>query len=128
MEAPIERIRLSETAKNQLIKLKRQTKIDNWNVLCRWAFCCSLAEETIPSPVPLPSDSNIEMSWTTFGGEYADLYMIALKQRCHKDGLGTDKATLAAQFRWHLHRGIGYLSANPNIKQIEDLIALAIKN
>ncbi len=128
MEPPIERIKLSETAKNQLIKLKRQTKIDHWNVLCRWAFCYSLAEPTIPSPVSIPLDSNLELSWNTFGGEHADLYVIALKQRCYNDGLGTDKATLAAQFRWHLHRGIGYLSANQNIKQIEDLIALATKD
>ncbi|MFM7716266.1 MAG: DndE family protein, partial [Microcystis sp.] len=30
MEAPIERIRLSQTAKEQLSKLKRYTKIDQW--------------------------------------------------------------------------------------------------
>ncbi|MGL6135731.1 MAG: DndE family protein, partial [Planktothrix sp.] len=52
MEPPVERIRLSQTAKEQLTKLKRITKIDNWNILCRWALCRSLAESTIPSPVP----------------------------------------------------------------------------
>ena len=126
MEAPIERIRLSQTAKDQLIKLKRYTKIDQWNILCRWAFCHSLAEPTIPSPVPLPSDSNIEMAWRVFGGEIADLLLIALKQRCHNDGLGTDQETLVHQFRLHLHRGIGYLAGDPNLKKIEDLIALTL--
>ena len=125
METPIDRVRLSQTAKDQLIKLKRYSKIDQWNILCRWAFCRSLAEPTIPSPIPIPADSNLELTWSVFGGEMRDLLLIALKQRCHNDGLGTDKETLARQFRLHLHRGIGYLAGNQNLKKIEDLIAIA---
>ncbi|NJK50313.1 DNA sulfur modification protein DndE [Candidatus Gracilibacteria bacterium] len=128
MESPIERVKLSQTAKDGLIKLKRNTKIDQWNILCRWAFCRSLAEVSIPSPVPIPTDSNVEMTWKVFGGELGDLLLIALKQRCHEDGLGTDKETLATQFRLHLHRGIGYLAGDPNLKKIEDLIALTLKH
>jgi DNA sulfur modification protein DndE len=128
MESPIERIKLSQTAKDQLLKLRRLTKIDQWNILCRWAFCRSLAEPTVPSLVPIPQDSNVDMTWRVFGGEMSDILLIALKQRCHKDGLGTDKETLAAQFRLHLHRGIGYLAGDPNIKKIESLIELAAKN
>ncbi|MBF2007986.1 MAG: DNA sulfur modification protein DndE [Chlorogloeopsis fritschii C42_A2020_084] len=128
METPIERIRLSQTAKEQLIKLKRITKIDQWNILCRWAFCRSLAEPTPPSPLPIPQDSNVEMSWRVFGGEISEILLLALKQRCHNDNLGTDTETLVTQFRLHLHRGIGYLAGDPNIKKIEDLIELATKN
>jgi len=127
MEPPIDRIRLSQTAKDQLLKLKRQTKIDQWNVLCRWAFCRSLAEPSSPSPVPIPLDSNVEMTWRVFGGEIADILLLALKQRCYNDGLGTDKETLLLQFRLHLHRGIGYLAGDPSLKKIEDLIELATK-
>ncbi len=126
MESPIERIHLSQKAKDQLIKLKRYTKIDQWNILCRWAFCRSLAETSIPSPVHIPADSNVEMTWRVFGGEIADILLVALKQRCHNDGLGTDKETLATQFRLHLHRGIGYLAGDASIKKIENLVALAI--
>ncbi|GGA22602.1 DNA sulfur modification protein DndE [Okeania sp. KiyG1] len=126
MEPPIERIRLSQTAKEQLTKLKRNTKIDQWNILCRWAFCCSLAEPSIPSPVPIPTDSNLELTWRIFGGEFSDIFLLALKQRCYNDGIGIERETLAAQFRLHLHRGIGYLAGNPNIKRIEDLIVIAI--
>lgn len=126
MESPIERIYLSQTAKDQLTKLKRSTKIDQWNILCRWAFCRSLAEPTIPSPVPIPTDSNVELTWRVFGGEMSDILLLALKQRCYNDNLGTDKETLAKQFRLHLHRGIGYLAGDPNIKKIEDLIAIAL--
>lgn len=126
MEPPVDRIRLSQTAKEQLTKLKRVTKIDQWNILCRWAFCRSLAEPTIPSPVPVPADSNVEMTWRVFGGDMSDLLTVALKQRCYNDGLGTDRETLATQFRLHLHRGIGYLAGDPNIKKIEDLIDVAV--
>ncbi|MGL4618404.1 DNA sulfur modification protein DndE [Chroococcidiopsis sp.] len=127
MEPIIDRIRLSQTAKEQLIKLKRNTKIDQWNILCRWAFCRSLAEPTTPSPVPIPTDSNVEMTWRVFGGEMSDVLAIALKQRCYNDNLGIDKETLATQFRLHLHRGIGYLAGDPNIKKIEDLTAIALQ-
>ena len=121
METPIERIRLSQTAKEQLIKLKRSTKIEQWNILCRWAFCYSLAEASTPSPVSIPADSNVEMTWNVFGGEIADILLIALKQRCRQDLLDTDKETLRQQFRLHLHRGIGYLAGDENLKNIEYL-------
>ncbi|XGV96543.1 MAG: DNA sulfur modification protein DndE [Leptolyngbya sp. BL-A-14] len=122
MEPPLDRIKLSQAAKDQLIKLKRVTKIDQWNILCRWALCRSLAEPTPPSPIPVPADSNLEMTWQVFGGNMADLLLIALKQRCYNDGLPTDKETLATQFRLHLHRGIGYLAGDPSLKKIEDFI------
>ena len=44
MDNPIERVRISQTAEDRLVKLKRSTKIKQWNILCRWAFCRSLAE------------------------------------------------------------------------------------
>ncbi len=128
MEPPIERVKLSQTAKEQLIKLKRITKIDQWNILCRWGLCRSLAEPTSPSPVPIKLDSNVEMTWRIFGGEISDMLLIALKQRCYNDGLSTDKEILAEQLNLHLHRGIGYLASDPNIKKVEDLIELVTKN
>jgi DNA sulfur modification protein DndE len=121
MEPPVDRVRISQAAKDQLIKLKRVTKIDQWNILCRWAFCRSLAEPTSPSPVSIPTDSNVEMTWQVFGGAVGDLLIIALKQRCFNDELGTEPEILATQFRLHLHRGIGYLAADSSVRSIEDL-------
>lgn len=126
MQSPIDRIKLSQSAKDHLVKLKRVTKISTWNVLCRWALCRSLAEPSIPSPVPIPADSNLEMTWQVFGGPIADPLLIALKQRCYQDGLGTDPETLANQLRLHLHRGIGYLAGDPNLKNIEDFCSLSL--
>ena len=122
MDNFIERVRISQTAEDQLIKLKRSTKIKQWNVLCRWALCRSLAESSVPSPVPIKTDSSVEIAWNVFGGEIADILLIALKQRCYQDGLGTDLDTLKQQFTLHLHRGIGYLAGDTNIKHIEDLV------
>lgn len=127
MEPPIERIKLSQTAKEQLIKLKRVTKIDQWNILCRWAVCRSLSEPTPPSPIAIKLDSNVEINWQVFGGEMSDILIMALKQRCYSDGLGTDKETLSQQFSLHLHRGIAYLAGDPNIKRIEDLLTIVSK-
>lgn len=124
MEPPIERIRLSQTARDQLVKLKRVTKIEQWNILCRWAFCFSLAEPSIPPSIVIPADSNLELTWRVFGGELSDILILALKQRCYNDGLGIDSETLATQFRLHLHRGIAYLAGDVNLKTIEHLIDL----
>lgn len=127
MDNPLERVRISKTAEDQLVKLKRSTKIKQWNILCRWALCRSLAEPSIPSPVPIKTNSNVEIAWNVFGGEIADILLIALKQRCYQDGLGTDKDTLKEQFTLHLHRGIGYLAGDNQIEQIEDLVALGLE-
>lgn len=125
MEIPIQRIQLSQTAKDQLIKLKRITKIEQWNILCRWAFCRSLAEDHPPADIPIPADSNIEMTWQTFGGDMAEVLLIVLKQWCYEQGLTTtDKETLAHQLRLHIHRGIGYLSGDPSIKTLESFIKI----
>lgn len=120
----IEHIKLSQKAKDQLIKLKRVTGIEHWNVLCRWALCLSLAEKSIPPKSKIPADSNVEMSWKVFGGRYADLYMALMKERCVRDGLGADPETVAQQFRLHLHRGISYLAGNKDLRSIDDLVAL----
>lgn len=118
----IERIQLSKQAKDQLLKLRRRTGIRNWNVLCRWAFCASLAEPGVPAPAKIPTDSNVEMTWRVFGGPHSDVYLALIKERCAGDGLGTDDDVVATQFRLHLHRGIGYLAADKQIRSIVDLI------
>ncbi len=119
---PIEQIKLSQTAKEQLVKLKRRTRIKNWNTLCRWALCRSLEEPTSPSPVNIPADSSVEMDWKTFGGEHRDIYWSLVRQRCNKDGLELTEKILVDQFRLHLHRGVAYLAGDKAIKNIDDLI------
>lgn len=121
----IDHIRLSAQAREQLIRLKRHTGIEHWNVLCRWALCRSLAEPTEPAPARHPADSNVEMSWRTFAGQHGDLYLAILKERCIADGLDTTDETVGQQFRLHLHRGIAYLASDRSIRSIEALTSLA---
>jgi DNA sulfur modification protein DndE len=123
----IEHIRLSQTARDQLVTLKRRTGIAHWNVLCRWAFCRSLAEPAVPPATKLVLDSNVEMSWRVFAGDHGDLYWALLKFRCHNDGLGLDDETLVNQFRLHLHRGIGYLVGDPRVTNVTGLASVALE-
>ncbi len=125
LEPPVNSIKLSQTAKDQLTRLKRSTKIEQWNILCRWAFFRSLSEAAPPSIIPIPADSNLELTWKVFGGELADISVLALKQRCYRDGLEITPEILSQQFRLHLHRGIGYLAGDSNLRKIEDLVGLA---
>ena len=120
----LDRIRFSQQARDQLIKLKRQTGLQHWNTICRWAFCASLAEKTAPSAITITLDSSLEMEWTTFGGEHQEIYLALLKQRCVKDGFGSDIKTLSNQLRLHLHRGLGRLAADSNINGIGPLLRL----
>jgi DNA sulfur modification protein DndE len=124
---PIEHIRLSKTARDQLITLKRRTGIEQWNVLCRFGFCRSLAERTVPPTVKLLADSNVEMTWRVFAGPYGDELWALLRQRCHDDGLSLDEESLATQFRLHLNRGIGYLVGDPEVSNLRGLIGVALR-
>lgn len=120
----VKQIRLSNQAKEKLSRLKGKTGIKNWNVLCRWALCYSLSENTIPTDIEINSDSNVEMSWYTFSGEFSDLYDALMVEWCIEKNLPTDDDTLAKYFKLHLERGISYLSGTNFIKNIDDLLNL----
>jgi DNA sulfur modification protein DndE len=122
----VKQFRLSGQARDQLIRLKTKTGIPPWNILCRWAFCLSLQQPTPPTPVEIPSDSNVELTWQVFGGEAQELYLALLKERCERDGLGTADDMVLRQFRLHLHRGISHLATPHAIRSIADLIRLAV--
>ena len=117
--------RLSKRAKDQLIALKRRTGLENWNVLCRWAFCVSLLEPSAPRDDRIPADSNVEMTWRTFAGENADVYLSLVRHRCVFDGYELSEANVAKVFRLHVHRGIGYLMGNKTVDSIAGLVSLA---
>ena len=122
----IDVVRVSEKGKIQLNQIKRRTGIQNWNVLCRWAFCISLKEQKEPPIEDIPADSSIEMTWKTFTGGDEEIYLALVKFRAHNAGIALSKETLTRYFRLHLHRGISYLSGNPKLQRIEDLIRLAV--
>lgn len=122
----IEHIRLSQQARDQLVTLKRRTGITHWNVLCRWALCRSLAEPAPPPVAKLALDSNVEMTWRVFAGDYGDELWALMRYRCHIDRLPLDDDTVSQQFRLHLHRGIGYLFGDPRVTDVAGLATLAL--
>ena len=120
----IKQIRLSNRSKDKLARLKAKTGIKNWNTLSRWALCYSLSEGTVPTDVEIEADSNVEMDWHTFGGEYSDVYEMAVIQWCLENDIEPTDDNLAKYFKLHLERGIGYLSGTNFIKSIDDLMNL----
>ena len=118
----VETIRLSQKAKEQLLRLKATTGLKQWNELSRWALCISLADPAPPSRVVVPGDSSVEMTWKTFGGEVAVIYEVLVRDRCICDGLGTDPRIVAEQFRLHLHRGIGMMASDKEMQSIANLL------
>lgn len=123
----VEVVRVDERAKTQLTTLKRRTGIKNWNVLCRWALCVSLAEPARPADQEIGTLSNVEMTWSTFGGPSADVYAAIVRVRCEADGIPHTADAIAKQFRLHLHRGISYLVGTDNTKTLNGLISIAIQ-
>lgn len=100
-------IRISEQGKRQLIGLKRTTKIDQWNILCRWALCSSLQDQTPLRQTDLGPMSNVEMTWATFCGQYQPCIDSLLRRRWYQiaeeqtiDGRVITLCTI------HIHRGI----------------------
>lgn len=120
----IDTVRVSQRGRDQLIKLKRITGIQNWNVLCRWALATSLADPTVPLVRDVKTDSNIEMTWKTFGGPWADLYLAHVTMRASDEVGSTNAEDIEKVFIAHLHRGIGYLAGSPTLRSIADLIDL----
>ena len=123
----IKQIKLTNVSKDRLGRLKGKTGIKNWNVLCRWALCYSLSENTMLTDIQIVADSNVEMSWYTFGGEYSDIYDAIMIAWCKNMGLPTDEETLAKYFKLHIERGIAHLSGTNFIKNLDDLLGLAIE-
>ena len=120
----MKQIRLSNRAKERLSRLKGKTGIKNWNVLCRWAYCYSLKENTIPTPENIDGDSNVEMSWYTFAGEYSELYEALIIAWCKRMDISTDNETMAKYIKMHIERGISYLSGTNFIRELDDLLRL----
>lgn len=123
----IDNLRLSDGAKDQLMRLRRSTGIKHWNALCRWALCMSISD---PRPVGvsrLVAGSNVEMSWKVLTGDQGEVYFALLKQRCAIDGASADDASLSLLLRRHVHRGIAMISNGDSPPDLKELCQLALR-
>ena len=125
MSAPlVEIVRLGPLTKNRLMTLKRRTGIDNWNILCRWAFCLSLQESDPVGDRHDESGISIEMTWKTFAGEVPELYDALLTQRTIEEGADRDTSTASILLRRHISRGVSRLVGMPGLDDITGLLAI----
>ncbi|MFE1148964.1 DNA sulfur modification protein DndE [Streptomyces albidoflavus] len=77
----LDTVRLSQPAKERLVRLKRTTGITQWNFLCRCALVPSLKDPSPPLVKEVVTDPNVEMTWKTFDSWHGDMYLDSLKQR-----------------------------------------------
>ncbi len=104
-----------------MIKLKRKTGIEHWNVLCRWGVCTSLANPSQLVLKPGSPDSNIEMSWKVFAGPLGETLPPLIALRAKTDGVALDRDNLAAYFKGHLERGIASLQSIDSLTRLSEL-------
>jgi DNA sulfur modification protein DndE len=123
MKPPLENIRVSARSREILINLKRKTGIANWNIICRWALCDSLANPNRPVAATGLTESNIEMSWETFAGDYSEILLAIFYKRAEQDGIPSDHHEGAKYFKSHLERGISQLQ---NAKTLRELLAKSL--
>jgi DNA sulfur modification protein DndE len=123
MKPPVETVRISKQGRDQLIKVRRQTGIEHWNTLCRWALVLSLREKTPPAVPRQKLDGGVEMTWKVFAGDEGELLSSLIRLRSSKDNFGTDPESLSQCLRAHLHRGLSYLASGKDTKTIADFIS-----
>lgn len=118
MKPPVETVRVNRRGKEILIKLKRQTGIENWNVLCRWALVASLAEKKHPPTVRKASEVGVEMTWKVFAGDYANVLAGLIAKRASAAGMNDTAEDRSDFLRAHITRGLDYLGSGFETKSI----------
>ena len=125
MNINIETVKTTQNAKNILGRLKFNTGIQNWNIICRWAFCLSLKQESAPRVVDEKLDG-VEMTYETFAGKHSNIYLTLLVNSLKKHKLEIHQLNLNKYLRAHINRGISILY-NLKMKNISDMLILTSK-
>lgn len=103
----IDRIRLTATAKNQLITLKRRTGIQHYNALCRHALCISLENPTEIPNEELNFTGGLEIDWRTIAGESSNTLVNLTLVSSNAQAINDEQ--LKMLITSHIHRGLSYL-------------------
>ena len=116
-------IKFSKEASEHLHKMKGKIGVGlTPNILCRLGFSLSLTDPTIPNPDDYPSDGDRVIDRQVLTGQWDDLYVALLKERCLQDSIDIDK-DLLPHFKAHMNRGVLLLSKRvKNIKDIAQLL------
>ena len=122
MEFSIDTVKTTTNTKNILVRIKSRTGIQNWNTICRWGFCHSLKQNTLPRLVDEKFDG-VEMTYETFSGKYSDIYLALLINNLKAHNIPINSTNLNRYLRAHVNRGVNILYSF-KIKNIANLFKL----
>ncbi|WP_445665121.1 DNA sulfur modification protein DndE [Fodinibius sp. AD559] len=115
----ISSIHFTEEASQQLGMLKGKTGLTP-NILARIGFSLSLNDPSIPDPENFPPDGDRIIEKQVLFGEWEDLILSLLKERCKEDSIKEEE--WSEYLKAHFNRGA--LLLNKRVKKIEDIARL----
>ena len=122
MNFTIDLLRTSANVRNSLTRIKTITGIPNWNIICRWAFCLSLKQTSLPREVDEKLDG-IEIDYDTLVGKNKSIYTQLLINNLASHKVEIDKKNLTKYLYAHVNRGVNIIYTN-KIKDISGLMSL----
>ena len=123
MDTNIDILRTSMNVKNSLTRIKSITGISNWNILCRWAFCLSVKQTSLPREVEEKLDG-IEIDYDTLVGKNKSIYTQLLINNLVSHKQDINKKNLTKYLNAHVNRGVNIIYTN-KIKDISELLGLS---
>jgi|TARA_Y100000294_G_scaffold39516_1_gene35598 DNA sulfur modification protein DndE len=122
MEFSIDTVKTTTNTKNILTRIKSRTGIQNWNTICRWGFCHSLKQNTLPRLVDEKFDG-VEMTYETFSGKYSDIYLALLINNLKAHNTPINLTNLNRYLKAHINRGVNILYSF-KIKNVKNMLSL----
>jgi DNA sulfur modification protein DndE len=119
----IDSIRLTNTEKDLLIRIKRKTGIDSWNIICRWALLVGLSQNTFSMRKTAEKRDAIEIKWDTFTGNNSIIYSSLVSFSFSMNA--ADNISINDFFHAQLETGIRILSTKCNDKKTLVFMSLA---
>ena len=122
MNFTIDLLRTSANVRNSLTRIKTITGIPNWNIICRWAFCLSLKQTSLPREVDEKLDG-IEIDYDTLVGKNKSIYTQLLINNLISHKVEIDRKNLTKYLYAHVNRGVNIIYTN-KLKDISGLLSL----
>ena len=122
MNFTIDLLRTSANVRNSLTRIKTITGIPNWNIICRWAFCLSLKQTSLPREVDEKLDG-IEIDYDTLVGKNKSIYTQLLINNLISHKVEIDKKNLTKYLYAHVNRCVNIIYTN-KLKDISGLMSL----